>query len=227
MTKHLTATLVAGLATLGLATAPAGAAPLPLPSDARYDVPAGKVEHRIEVEKVEGRNAVPSHTRTESWIADGRARVVVTNLRTGRLQAETVATRTEIRVYNAKDNVVRIERRKKAGGLPFNTAAFESAVQRIYVEQGYVKVVGEKLVNGRRALVTQSVVGRWKTDEPASVTTAVVDAETFALYERSTSLRDEYTHSETITTEVLDASNPAVKASIAMKKHPRAKVVRR
>jgi hypothetical protein len=99
-------------------------------------------------------------------------------------------------------------------------------VQKAYVEQGYVKVIGEKTVDGRRALITQSVPGKWRSDEPEAVTTAVVDAETFRLYERST-VHPSGAFSQTAThdvVELLPAGAASARARLAMAKHPKAKV---
>ena len=225
MTKHrLTATLAAAGLSLAAAAPAASGAELPLPTDAAYTVADGKIEHTVRIDKVDGPKSLPSHTRYETWVSDDRSRTVVTNLQTGRVQAETVSTPTEIRVYNAQTNTLRIERRKRAGGLVENAMAFEQAVQKAYVEQGYVRVIGEKVVNGRRALVTQSAEGKWRSDDRNSVTTAVVDAETFALYERTTELAGSHRHAQTFTYEVLAETPANVKATLAMAKHPRAKV---
>lgn len=220
-------TLAAGVAALGLAAAAPAQAALPLPSDTSFDVPQGKVEHTVLVQKVDGAKAIPSHVRTETWLGADRSHTIVTDAASGRLRAETVATRTQVRTYNAESNTVRVERRRRAGGLPINSMAFEAAVQKAYVEHGIVRVVGEKLVNGRRALITESVEGRWRTDEPASRTTAVVDAETYALYERSTVLEGAFSQTQTFSSELLDAASPSVKATMAMRKHPGAKVRRK
>ena len=69
---------------------------------------------------------------------------------------------------------------------PWNATSFEAAVQKAYIDQGFVKVVGETTKNGRRALITETAPPKWKSDNPNSKTIAVVDAETFDLYERTT-----------------------------------------
>jgi hypothetical protein len=233
MTKHLTATIAAGVAALGLAAAPAiGAEPLrnlPNPSDPRFDVAPGKLEHTVVIQKVEGSSAIPSHTKTSQWLTRDRAHVIVTDLRTGRVRAETVATRREVRTYDAESNTIRVERRKHPGGLPFNSFRFEQAVQRAYAEQGITRVVGERVVDGRRALVTRSVEGRWRSDEPSSVTTAVVDAEDYTLLERATAMPDgAFSQTQQFTVNrVLEASPENVGATMAMKPRGHARVVRR
>jgi len=219
-TKHLTATLAAAATALTLAV-PAQGAALPVPSD---DVAPGKIEHTVQIQQVSGSNAVPSHVRIESWLGRDRSRSTVTDLRTGTLRAETVATRTEIRTYNAHDNIIRVERRKKPGGLPETSFAFEAAVQKHYVENGYTRVIGETTVNGRRALVTESVEGVWKADAPGSRTTAVVDAETYQLYVRTTEhAKGDFKQVDTYTSELLDAAT-ANAGLLTMRKHRGAKV---
>ena len=106
---------------------------------------------------------------------------------------------------------------------PWNAATFEEAVQRAYVEQGITRVTGQTTVAGRPALVVRSVPGAWRTDEPSSVTTAVVDAQTYHLYERTSSLPNgAFTQHETYrVTELLDAS--AGRAHMAMADHRGAK----
>ena len=80
---------------------------------------------------------------------------------------------------------------------------------------------------GRRALVLESVPGKWRSDEPASRTVAVVDAETFAIYERTTGLPGgEFSQTEVHeVTELLPAAK-AAKAKLAMASHRGAKVRR-
>jgi hypothetical protein len=135
MIKYLTATLAAGAAVAGLATASPAQAALPLPSDAAYTVPAGKIEHRVAIVKVSGRNAIASHTKTETWLTRTTSRTVVTDVRTGKLKAETVATPKRLRTYNAETRVLTIEKLDAPMGLPDNSATFEAAVQKAYVEQ--------------------------------------------------------------------------------------------
>ena len=225
MSRSLLSTLAAGVAVLGLA-APAQAA-LPSPSDPAFAVPEGKIEHAVVVQQVSGSNAIPSHERTESWLTRDRAHVVVTDLRTGRLRAETVATPTETRLYTAQDNAVRVLRHRRSRGLPYTSASFDAAVQKAYLEQGITRVVGEKVVGGRRALVTEPVAGRWRSDEHESRTTAVVDAETFALLERSTvHPRGLFSQTQTFSVELLDASAAGVRA-LRMRPHRGARIRRR
>ena len=222
MNKHLTATIAAGAAVLGLAAPALGAGPsLPLPTDPQFAVPAGKIEHTVQIDRVSGRNAVASHTRTDQWLTATSSHTIVTDAATGRLRAETIATPTEIRTYNTADKVVRVEQRRRgAKGLAVTSFTFEQAVQRAYLEQGYVRVVGEKVVGGRRALVTENVDGgQWRSDVAGSRTVAVVDAETHTLYERTTTHPDgAFTHTQQFpVNEVLDASPANVRAAMAMR----------
>ena len=223
------------LATLGLALAAAPAADaqlqgLPLPSDPVAAVPAGQVEHTVTTVKVEGPRSVPSHRRMETWMSANRAHTIVRDADSGRLISDATFTRTESRIYDADDNrltIMRLARPSK--GLPLNAATFEAAVQKAYIEQGYVTVIGEKIVDGRRALVTQSKEGKWRSDDASSVTTAVVDAETFRLYERTTvgmngGFKQTTTHD---VVEVLPATSTAARARLTMSGHKGAKVVRR
>jgi hypothetical protein len=229
MIRYLTATLAAGAAILGLAAAsPAQARDLPMPSDAAYAVPAGKIEHRVALVKVSGRNAIASHTKTETWLTRTTSRTVVTDVRTGKLKAETVAMPKQLRTYNAETGVLTIEKLDKPRGLPENSATFEAAVQKAYVEQDITRVVGETVIDGRRALITRSVEKNWRTDEPGGVTTAVVDAETFALYARSTVNESRgFRQDEMYSTELITASAANRKAKLAMKKRRHAKIRRR
>jgi hypothetical protein len=229
MNKHLTATFAAGAAALGLA-APAMGASLPLPTEPRFDVPAGKIEQTVQIDQVSGPNAIASHTKTLQWLTSDRSHTIVIDVATGRVKAETVATPTEIRTYNADEKVVRIERRRRAGHLPANSFTFEQAVQRAYLEQGYVRVIGEQQVDGRRALVTENVAGgRWRSDPADSRTVAVVDAETFTLYERTTTHpRGDFVHSQQFpVNRVIDATPENVRATMAMKPRPKVRVVGR
>ena len=219
MNKHLTSTLAAGAAVLGLA-APAMGQGLPHPSDPQFAVPAGKIEHTVKIDKVSGPKAIASHTRTVQWLTSDRSHTIVTDVATGDVKAETVATPTEIRTYNAGSGRTRVERRRKPGGLPVSSFTFEAAVQRVYLEQGYVRVIGEKQVEGRRALVTENVAGgRWRSDQADTRTVAVVDAETHTLLERTTSHPDgDFVHEQRfLVNRVFDATPQTVRATMAMR----------
>ena len=220
------------LEVLGLAVSAAPAAAqlegLPLPSDEVAKVPAGQIEHTVTTVEVKGSKAVPSHQRIERWMGRDRARQIITDARTGAVLSESTATPTAYRVFDAARNRVTVFRHdRRAKGLPYNAASFEAAVQQAYVERGIVRVVGEQLVDGRRALVTQNVPERWRSDAPENVTTAVVDAETFRLYERSTVAPDG-SFSQTEDYEVLELLPAAdARADLAMARHAGAKVVRK
>ncbi len=97
-------------------------------------------------------------------------------------------------------------------------------MQKAYVEHGCVKVVGERIVAGRRALETQSAPPKWRSAQAASVTTAVVDAATFQLYERSTVLPNGEVSQREVheVTELLPATDATVRARLAKaRKRPR------
>lgn len=220
--KHLPILpLLAALAVL----APAGTAAaveqptLPKPSGPAFLVPEGKVEHSITTVKVSGTRAIPSHERTERWLARTHGRVIVTDLTTGTVAREITYKPGESRVDDARKKTVRVlvvDKGMKRS--PWNAMSFEAAVQKAYIEQGYVKVVGEKTVDGRRALITENAPPRWRSDSPDSKTIAVVDAERFALYERTTFdgdlFRQEAQHSRG---ELVD-ENAGVLAKMAMKR---------
>lgn len=224
-TPLLTAAAVAAAFAVGAPAA--SAAGLPLPGDPAFDVPTGKVEHTITTVDVTGSNAIESHQRQELWLSQTRGRMLIRDSRTGKLQREVTYAPGEMRTYDASQRTVQVIRDKRLKSPPWNSFTFESAVQKTYVEQGYVKVVGEKVVNGRRALVTESNRPKWRSDNASDVTTAVVDADTFVLYERTTAQPDgEYAQHEVHeVTEVLDAGAPA--ARTAMSRHKGAKVVRK
>ncbi len=197
---------------------------LPMPGDAKYAVPAGKVEHSVTVTEVSGSKAVPSHTRHELWLSRNRARSVSTDVETGKVTAETVVAGKETRTFSAETGRVTIHRTSRPS-IPFNSSRFEAAVQRAYVEQSITKVTGETTVRGRRALVVESVPGKWRSDDPSSKTVAVVDAETYALYARTTSAPDgAFTQKESHVTSTLQGVSARVR--FTMGKHPGAKVQR-
>jgi hypothetical protein len=200
---------------------------LPKPNDPAFAVPAGKVEHTVTVVKVEGSNAVPRHERQELWMTRTRARNVIRDVATGKVTREITYRPGESRVYDAEKNTVTILRERGTTTPPWNSFLFEAAVQKAYVEQGITRVTGETTVRGRRALIVESVPGKWRSDDPSSRTTATVDAETFVLYERSTGVPNgEYRQTETYeVAEQLDASS-AVTARMAMGAHRGAMVKR-
>ena len=207
-----------------VAAAPAGAHvnhDLPRPGDPAYAVPAGKIEHSVTVTKVTGSQAVARHTRNELWMTRNRARSVTTDVKTGRVTFEMVVTPTETRTYSARTRRVAVRKTRRAD-IPWNSFLFEMALQRAYVEQGITKVIGETTVRDRRALIVESVPGRWTSDRPEGRTMAVIDAETYALYERTSTLPDTFTQRQTVETQQL--LSPSARVRFTMGKHPGARV---
>jgi hypothetical protein len=228
--KHLRILpLLAALAVL----APAGTAAaleqptLPKPSDPAFLVPAGKVEHSVTTVKVSGTRAIPSHERHDRWLGRTHSRVIVTDLTTGKVTREITFKPGESRVYNASTKTVRVSIGNGLKTPPWNAMSFEAAVQKAYIDQGFVKVVGETTRHGRRALIAENAPPKWRSDNPNSKTVAVVDAETFDLYERTTfdggEFRQEAEHSRV---ELVD-ENAGVLAKMSMKRHKGAKITRR
>jgi hypothetical protein len=225
----MNATTLLTTAALAAALAPAAASaqqPLPLPDDAAFAVPAGTVERTVTRTEVSGTGATASRTRHTLLLGRDRAHSVVVDMTTGRITAETLATPTEVRRYDAGRDRITIERRARRGGLPFTSQAFEAAVQEAYLEQGITRATGERTVRGRRALVTVSVPERWRSSEPQSTTTAVVDAETHRLLERTTTTPDgSSTQREVVErTQTLEATSSH--ARMKMHNHPGAEVRR-
>jgi len=197
---------------------------LPMPGDPAYAVPAGKVEHSVTVTKVSGSKAVPSHARHELWMTRKRARAVTTNVETGKVTFEMVITPSETRTYSAQTRHVTVQKTRHAS-IPYNSWLFEAAVQKAYVEQGITKVTGQTTVSGKRALIVESVPGRWTSDRSDAKTVAIVDATSYALYARTSTLPGgEFTQTET--TEVQEFLSPSPRVSFAMAKHQGAKVRR-
>jgi hypothetical protein len=219
--------LLAALAMLAL-TGIASAASLPAPGAPEYRVPAGKVEHTVTTVVVDGTRAIKSSRRIERWLSHDRARTVITDTRTGKVTREVTHRPGESRVYDGRRNLITVMRSPKLTSPPWNAAAFEAAVQRAYVEQGITTVVAEREVDGRRALVVTSNPAKWRSDDPDTRTSAVVDAETFRLYERTTEhpkgLFSQREVHEVV--ELLDESG-AVRARMAMSRHKGATIKRR
>ena len=219
--------LITTMALVLVAAVPAAAhvdPDLPRPGDPAFAVPAGKIEHSVTVTKVSGSKARPSHTRHELWMTRDRARSVSTDVKTGKVTFEMVVTPTETRTYSAQTRRVTVQKTRRAS-IPYNSWLFEAALQKAYVEQGITKVIGEKTVRDRRALIVESVPGKWTSDQPRGRTVAVVDAVTYALYERTSTLPDgEFTQKET--SEVQEFLSPSARVSFEMSKHKGAKVRR-
>ena len=199
---------------------------LPKSSDAQFRVPAGKVEHRVSIVTVSGSKAVPSKERQELWLSANRSRMVVTNLVTGKLRIEIVDRPGETRIYDAAKKRVTIMLTKSTTPA-YTSSAFEAALYRAYVEQGIMKVAGERTVDGRKLLVLESVAGKWKSSDPGSRGTALVDANSYEVKETASTLEGGL-FSQTVANrliETLDAGK-ATTAKLAMAKHASAKVTR-
>jgi hypothetical protein len=158
---------------------------LPAPTDAAYRVPAEMVEHTVTVQVVAGGHEPMRRTRSELWLAGDRGREVVTDMDTGAVIAETTAARGVIRVYEPEHGRTTVERHAE---MPFASAAYEAAAQRDGLKSGRLRKVGER--DGR--LVLRSREG----------TVTVVDARTFQLFERRTTLPGAV-QTETRTTELV------------------------
>ena len=220
--------LITAAAALAL-TAGAAAADMPTSDDAIFRVSAGKVEHTVTIVKTDGSRAVPRHERQERWLSRTRAHVVVRDVKTNRLRTEITWRPGETRVYDAESNVLRISRTSAEDDTPpYGAVAGDAAIHEEYLARGITRVIGEKQVADRRALVVESVPGRWRSSESGSRTTAVVDAETHHLYETQTTLGNGQ-FVETIrraVTELLPAGRSA-SAKLTMRKKAGAKVSRR
>lgn len=182
---------------------------LPAPTEEEFRVPDEIVEHTVTLQVVADSHEATRSLRSELWLAGDRGRQVVTDPGSGRVIAETTAKGGEIRTYEPELDTVTIEPQRK---LPFASAAYEAAAQRAGLESGRTHKVGERSVRGRRALVLRSREG----------TVTIVDAETYELYERRTTLPGTV-QTETRTTELLPAGSP--RARLTMRAHPGAKVV--
>ncbi len=225
---------VAALAPAAASAADVGGVPaasqsqmaLPSPGDAQYRVPAGKVEHRVTIVKVSGTKAVPSNERQELWLSSSRSRMVVRDAATGKLRVEIVDRPGETRIYDARKRRVTISRTTSKTPA-YTSAAFEAALHRAYVQQGIMKVAGERTVDGRRLLLLESVPGKWKSSDPGSRATALVDALTYEPAEIESTLENGLFR-QTVTNrvvETLDAGR-AVVAKLAMSRHAGAKLTR-
>ncbi len=193
--------LAAGIPVLGGASDD-----LPAPTDAAYRVPAEMVEHTVTTQVVAGGHEPLRRTRSELWLAGDRGHEIVTDADTGAVIAETTAAGGEIRVYEPEQDRITVERH---AGLPFASAAYEAAAQRDGLKSGRLRKVEERGDD----LVLRSREG----------TVTVVDARTYELLERRTTLPGAV-QTETRTTELLPAGSPAVR--LAMEHHAKAEVVR-
>ena len=87
-----------------------------------------------------------------------------------------------------------------------------------------MKVAGERTVDGRRLLLLESVPGKWKSSDPGSRATALVDALTYESAEIA-SILDDGLFQQTVTTRVVETldARRAVVAKLAMSTHARCK----
>ena len=153
-----------------------------------------------------------------------RARSVSTDIKTGKVTTEIVITGNQTRTFSAQTGRVTVRRTPRRASMPWNSWLFEAAVQRAYVEQGITKVIGETTVRDRRALVVENVPGKWVSDQPDGTTVAIVDAETYELYERTSTLPGgAFSQKETTRTEMLEGAAPV---RFAMGKHKGATIRR-
>mgnify|MGYP000914577924 FL=1 len=118
-----------GFAYTGQSQAQAG---LPDPTDGPYLVPAGKVEHRVSRVEVSGTKARASAERQELWLTANRARMVVTDAKTGRLRTEITDGGGVTRIFDAAARKLTVLH-TKATAPPYTSAAFEAALYRAYV----------------------------------------------------------------------------------------------
>jgi hypothetical protein len=199
-------TLLAGLAAAALAAGvSAGAAHADgfVVNDPALDVPADKIEHVVRDFHTTG--SYGRHTRDELYLGSDKAHWISRDAKTGRIVRETTFDRGKSLTYEADTNTI-TEMDDRMSTPPWQTVAQEAAVWKHAFAEGKTRQTGETTVNGRRALVLESVPGRWVTDEPSGVTTMVVDAETFVPYDIKTVLvKQDFTQDVAITTfETLD-----------------------
>ena len=195
---------------------------LPRPGNPAHAVPAGKIEHTVTVTQVSGSKARPSHMRHELWMTRKRARAVTTDVKTGKVTFEMVITPSETRTYSAQTRRVTVQKTRRAS-IPYNSWLFDAAVQQAYVHQGITKVIGQTMVRGNPALIVESVPGKWTSDRPDGRTVAVVDAVSYGVYERTSTLPNgEFTQKDTV--EVQEYLSPSPRVSFAMGKHQGANV---
>jgi hypothetical protein len=179
--------LLAGLAAVSaLGGAAAGSASASVnPNDPALDVAANTIEHVVREVTITG--ALPRHTLDELWLGSDKAHWISRDAATGRVVRETTFDRGVSLTYDAETNSIdRLD--DKDPTPPWQTDAQEAAIWKDAFATGKTRQTGETTVFGRRALVLESVRGQWVTDEPAQVTTMVVDADTYALYDIKTVL---------------------------------------
>ncbi len=200
---------------------------LPKPTDSAYRVPVGKAEHRVWTVTVSGPKSVPSKERHELWLSATRARLVATTIATGKVRTEVVDRPGESRIYDAKTNRLTIVKHKVTDPPPYASSTYEAALHLAYVQQGIMRVTGEQVVGGRRALVLESVAAKWITSDPGSRGTALVDAQTYRVLQTQSILGDGQ-FKQTVDTGVDELVNAKaqVTAKLAARRHAGAKVSR-
>ena len=114
-----------------------------------------------------GSKARASKERQELWLTATRSRLVATDVATGKVRTEVVTRPGETRIFDAETNRVTIIK-DTSKTPPYAAATFEAALHLAYVQQGIMRVAGERTVNGRKALVLESVAGKWKSSDPGS-----------------------------------------------------------
>ena len=200
---------------------------LPSSTDAAYRVPAGRVEHRVWTVTVSGSQSAPKKERQELWLTATRARLVATTIATGKVRTEVVDRPGESRIYDAKTNRLTILRHKVTDPPPYASSAFEAALHLAYVRQGIMRVTGEQVVAGRRALVLESVPQKWITSDPGSRGTALVDAETYEVLQTRSILGDgQFDQFVDTTVDELVNAKAQVTAKLAARRHAGARVSR-
>jgi hypothetical protein len=193
------------------------------PDDPALAVPAGKIEHVVRDFRTTGDYG--RHTIQELWLGSDRSHWISRDATTGRIVRETTFDRGRSLTFDATENSLRTM--TDVGTTPpWPTLAQEAAIWRDAFATGKTRQVGETTALGRRALVLQSVEGKWKTDEPSQVTTMIVDAETFTVYEvKNVLAKHDFEQDDTVKSyETLDRT-PATEALFAMTPHDGAKVI--
>jgi hypothetical protein len=180
--------LLGGLAALAFAAgAAAGSAQADdfVVNDPALGVPANKIEHVVRETTIAGDR--PRHTLDELYLGSDKAHWISRDADSGKVVSETTFDRGHGVMWDAKSNELQTIDDKDPTP-PWQTVAQEAAIWKHFLGTGATAQTGETTVNGRRALLLQSVPGKWKTDEPSGVTTMTVDAENFTLYEIKTVL---------------------------------------
>jgi hypothetical protein len=216
--------VLAGLAVTAFAAgASAGAAHADgfVVNDPALDVPAGKIEHVVRDFHTTG--SYGRHTLDELYLGSDKAHWISRDIKTGKIVRETTFDRGKSLTYEADTNTI-TEMDDRMSSPPWQTVAQEAAIWKHTFQEGKTRQTGETTVDGRRALVLESVPGKWVTDEPSGVTTMVVDAETFVPYDVKTVLaKQDFTQDVAITKlETLDR-NAQTEQLFALTEHQGAK----